>query len=97
MAGEIKRGWQVPTENARIENGAIRLNDTNIYWGFNNASYSVNVMGATSNTLIYLDHNAEHRLPPTCDMINVEYAEELDDLGRARGDANFNFFDVIKI
>lgn len=96
MAGEIKRGWQAPKENARIENGSIWLNDTNIYWGFNNASYSVNVTGATSNTLIYLDHNAEHRFPPACDMINVEYTEELDDLGRASGNANFNFLDVEK-
>ena len=96
MAGEIKRGWQAPKENARIEDGSIRLNDTNIYWGFNNASYDVNVTGATSNTLIYLDHNAEHRLPPACDMINVEFAEELDDLGRTSGNANFNFFDVEK-
>jgi hypothetical protein len=46
--------------------------------------------------LIYLDHNAEHRLPPACDMINVEFAEELDDLGRTSGNANFNFFDVEK-
>ena len=96
MAGEIKEGWQAPKEKARIEGGLIRLNDTNIYWGFNNASYSVNVTGATSNTLIYLDHNAEHRLPPACDMINVEFAEELDDLGRTSGNANFNFFDVEK-
>jgi hypothetical protein len=96
MAGEIKRGWQAPKENARIEDGSIRLNDSNIYWVFKDGSYNVYVTGATGNTLIYLDHNAEHRLPPVYDMINVEYAEELDDLGRARGDAHFNFFDVEK-
>lgn len=96
MAGEIREDWKAPKENARIEDGSIRLNDSNIYWVFKDGSYNVNVTGATSNTLIYLDHNAEHRLPPVCDMINVEYAEELDDLGRARGDANFNFFDVEK-
>ena len=94
MCGEIKDGWRSPKENARIKNGAIRLNDTNIYWGFNDASYLVNVVGATSNTLIYLDHNAEHRFKPSGDMINVEYSEELQDLGRTRGTANFNFINT---
>ena len=91
MCGEIKDGWRSPKENAKIENGEIRLNEDNIYWGFNDASYLVNVAGATSNTLIYLDHNAEHRFKPSNDMINVEYSEELQDLGRASGAANFNF------
>ena len=94
MAGEIKEDWQAPKENARIEDGSIWLNDTNIYWVFKNGSYNVGVTCATSNTLIYLDHNAEHRLPPACDMINVEFTEELDDLGRTSGNANFNFLDV---
>ena len=82
-------------KEASIKNGEIRLDNANIYWGFNDASYLVNVLGATSNTLIYLDHNAEHRFPPSSDMINVEYSEELQDLGRSSGAANFKFIDAV--
>lgn len=55
----------------------------------------VEVDGATSNTLIYLDHNARHRYHPAGDVVSVEYSEELQDLGRTCGAANFNFINPL--
>lgn len=93
MCGQIKEEWRSAKNNAVIDSGVIRLDESNIYWGFNDASYMVNVDGATSNTLIYLDHNADRRFHPSSNMVAVEYSEELQDLGRACGAANFNFWD----
>lgn len=94
MSDEIKRNWRLPQKSAAIEAGVIRLDESNIYWGLRDSSYMVDVTGATSNTLIYLNHNAEYRPAPVGDMVTVEYAEELQDRGRTCGAANFNFQDV---
>lgn len=93
MCGQIKDGWRSAKNNAVIDRGVLRLDESNIYWGFNDASYMVYVNGATSNTLIYLDHNADRRFHPPSNMVAAEYSEELQDLGRACGEANFNFID----
>ena len=94
MCGEIKEGWRSARNNAVIEAGTMCLDESNIYWGFNDASYQVYVDGASSNSLIYLDHNAERRFAPSGNMVAVEYSEELQDLGRACGAANFNFINA---
>lgn len=95
MSDAIERNWRLPSKSAAIEAGVIRLGETNIYWEFENSSYTVDVTGATSNTWIYLmNGSAEYRPVPVGDMVMVEYAEELQDQGRTCGAANFNFQDV---
>lgn len=94
MSDEIERDWRSPKKSAPIEDGMIRLDESNIYWVLKDSSYQVDVTGVTSNTLIYLNHDTEDRPAPVSDMVTVEYAEELQDRGRTCGVANFNFQDV---
>ena len=94
MCDEIKKDWIGPEKPAVIESGSLRLDETNVYWGLKDASYGVAVVGATSNTLIYLGHNVEHRPAPLADMVEVKYSAVLENKGRAQGPANFNFRDA---
>ena len=94
MCGEIKKNWNEPEKPAVIESGALRLDESNVYWSLRGASYRVDVVGATSNTLIYLDHNMEHRPAPLADMVEVKYAAALENQEQAQGPANFNFHDA---
>ena len=94
ICGEIKKSWNEPEKPAAVEAGALRLDESNVYWSLKDASYRVDVVGATSNTLIYLDHNVEHRPAPLADMVEVKCSAALENKGRAPGPANFNFRDA---
>ncbi len=96
MAAMVKEDWEAPLAKARVVDGKVSLDASNIYWGFNNVSYSVYVDGVSSNAIIYLDHNVEHGYPPASGMVAVEYAEELHDAGRDVGTANFHFVDIAR-
>ncbi len=94
MCEEIKKNGNEPEKPAVIESGALRLDELNVYWGLKDVSYRVDVVGATSNTLIYLDHNSKHRPAPLADMVEVKCSAALENKGRAQGPANFNFHNV---
>lgn len=94
MAATIETHWNAPRRSARIDSGRVYLDESNVYWSFGDGSYRVVLDGATSNTLIYLDHNVDHVKAPSDAMVAVEYAEELQDRRRTSGAANFNFVDA---
>ena len=94
MAACIKKDWCEPLETVRVSGDSVRLDERNIYWGFDDMSYSVHATGLNSNAIFYLDHNVAHRVPLVEDLIAVEYARELHEAGRDVGAANFHFIDV---
>jgi hypothetical protein len=94
MAATIKEDCEAPREKARVVDGKVLLDESNISWMFDDASYAVYAEGANSNAIFYLDHNVEHSYPPASGMVAVEYAEELHDAGRDVGVANFHFINL---
>ena len=94
MAACIKRDWREPLETLRVSGDSVRLDERNIFWGFDDMSYSVHATGLNSNAIFYLDHNVAHRVPMVEDLIAVEYAGKLREAGRDVGPANFHFIDL---